>query len=167
MRPISCLVTDSILIAIASAACIGSALALDASTYCAASAGHRAAAPAPEDLLPAVAKAFHIGADVARQATTIRCAGSKLLACYVGANLNCGQADTRRSLPGATAFCRDNAGADSIPMVATGHDTIFDWRCVGRRAVAGKQNMAVDPQGYIALIDRAMRRGSPNRGGPS
>jgi hypothetical protein len=106
--------------------------------------------PVPVDLLPAVAKTFDIGVDVARPAATIRCVGSKLMACYVGANLNCGKADTRRSLPGATAFCRDNPGADSIPMVVTGHDTIFDWRCIGRRAVAGKQNMAVDSQGYIA-----------------
>jgi hypothetical protein len=50
----------------------------------------------------------------------------------------------------ASEFCRDNAGADIIPMAATGHDTIYDWRCVGRRAVATKAVVAVDAQGYDA-----------------
>ena len=35
-------------------------------------------------------------------------------------------------------------------MVATGHDTIYEWHCVKGRAVAGKVVTAVDPQGYIA-----------------
>jgi hypothetical protein len=35
-------------------------------------------------------------------------------------------------------------------MAATGHDTIYDWRCVGRRAVATKTVVAVDAQGYDA-----------------
>jgi hypothetical protein len=35
-------------------------------------------------------------------------------------------------------------------MAATGHATIYDWSCNGRRAVAGKTVSAVDPQGYEA-----------------
>jgi hypothetical protein len=35
-------------------------------------------------------------------------------------------------------------------MAATGHDTIYDWSCKGRRAVAGKAMLTVDPQGYIS-----------------
>ena len=80
----------------------------------------------------------------------VRCANGKLLACLIGANLNCGKADTRRSLPGASEFCRANPGADNIPMFATGHDTIYGWRCVGKRAVAGKARVSVDPHGYDA-----------------
>jgi hypothetical protein len=37
-----------------------------------------------------------------------------------------------------------------IPMAATGHGTIYEWSCNGRRAVAGKAVMTLDPQGYIA-----------------
>ena len=80
----------------------------------------------------------------------VRCAGRRLLACVIGANLNCFKANTRRSLPGASEFCRANPGADNIPMAATGHDTIYDWRCVGKRAVATKTVVAVDAQGYDA-----------------
>jgi hypothetical protein len=58
--------------------------------------------------------------------------------------------NARRSLPDASAFCRDNPNADMIPMFATGHDTIYAWRCVGRRAVAEKAVVAVDPDGYDA-----------------
>jgi hypothetical protein len=72
------------------------------------------------------------------------------MACWVGANLDCGRANVHRSLLGANAYCREHPGADSIPMVATGHDTIYDWHCEGHRAVAGKANRAVDAEGYIA-----------------
>jgi hypothetical protein len=33
-------------------------------------------------------------------------------------------------------------------MTATGHDTIYEWGCVGGRAVAAK--IAVDARGYAA-----------------
>ena len=81
-----------------------------------------------------------------RESAYVRCAGAKLMACWVGANLDCGKANVHRSLLGATAYCRDNPGSDSIPMAATGHDTIYDWRCDGKRAVAGKANRAVDAE---------------------
>jgi hypothetical protein len=64
--------------------------------------------------------------------------------------LDCGKANARRSLPGASAFCRVNPDAGVVPMAATGHDTIYDWRCVGRRAVAGKTVVVVDNDGYDA-----------------
>jgi len=72
------------------------------------------------------------------------------MGCYIGANLICDKADTRRVLPGATAWCRDNPGSIGIPMSATGHATIYDWSCKGRCAVSGKAVLTVDPQGYIA-----------------
>ena len=72
------------------------------------------------------------------------------MACTVGANLNCGKADMRRALPGAAAYCRENPDSTFIPMFATGHDTIYDWRCAGGKAVAGKMLLSVDPQGFVA-----------------
>jgi hypothetical protein len=121
-----------------------------ASAYCMGGAGPRAPAPVPAELEGDVGRAFGIPVDVARNAAFVRCAGTTLLACWVGANLNCGKANARRSLPGATAFCRANPGAESIPMVATGHDTIYAWRCEGKRAVPTHAVVGVDAQGYVA-----------------
>jgi hypothetical protein len=111
---------------------------------------HSRPAKVPSALAPTVAAAFNIDKDAAPNTAFVRCAGAKLMGCYVGANLNCGKANMRRALPGATAWCRQNPGAANIPMAATGHDTIYEWSCKGRRAVAGRQVMKVDPQGYIA-----------------
>ena len=111
---------------------------------------HARPAKVPPDLVASVAKTFQIDAATATSGAFVRCAGAKLLGCYVGANLVCDKADSRRSLPGATAWCRDNPGSSGIPMSATGHATIYDWSCKGRQAIAGKTVMPVDAQGYIA-----------------
>lgn len=136
------------LAAFASIAFVDSAHA--AGAYCPGGAGRLSAHAVPAALQPSVAQVFGIDVAQVRDAAAVRCVGSQLLACWVGANLNCGKADTRRRLVGATAFCRDNPDAADVPMAATGHDTIYDWRCVKGRAVAGKVVMAADPQGYVA-----------------
>jgi hypothetical protein len=110
----------------------------------------------PPDLLAAVAQAFQID-NAAAGTAEVRCVGVKVLACYGGANLNCEKADTRRSLPGATAWCRANPDSIGIPMAATGHATIYDWSCQGRRAVAGKVVTALDSQGYVADYWKELR----------
>lgn len=120
-----------------------------AGPYCP-SASHARPAKVPPDLVSAVAKTFQIDNGAARGAAYVRCVGPQLMGCYVGANLDCDKADMRRALPGATAWCRSNPEAANVPMAATGHDTIYDWSCKGRRAVAGKAITTVDPQGYIA-----------------
>jgi hypothetical protein len=106
---------------------------------------HASPQKVPPDLVAAVAATFQI--DNAASAV-LRCVGPKLMACYGGANLNCDKADLRRSLPGATAWCRKNPGASGIPMAVTGHTTIYEWSCEGRHAVAGKAVSTVDAQGY-------------------
>jgi hypothetical protein len=119
-----------------------------AGAYCP-SRAHARPAKVPANLVAAVAKAFQIDEGAARDAF-VRCAGARLMACSVGANLDCGKADTRRTLSGATAWCRQNPGSTMIPMYATGHATIYAWSCNGSRAVAGKTVLAVDRQGFIA-----------------
>jgi hypothetical protein len=99
--------------------------------------------------VPAVAKAFALDPG-ALGAAFVRCSDDKLLGCMVGANLVCDKADRRRALPGASAWCRENPGANVIPMAATGYATIYEWSCKGARAVPGKALVTVDPQGYIA-----------------
>jgi hypothetical protein len=124
-------------------------LAYAAPAYCP-NPSHSRPAKVPPSLVPAVAAAFNIDKDAAPNTAFVRCVGAKLVGCYVGANLVCDKANTRRVLAGATAWCRQNPGAPNIPMAATGHDTVYEWSCKGRRAVAGKQVMKVDPHGYIA-----------------
>jgi hypothetical protein len=135
--------------ALAAAAIVPAPAAAAEPTYCP-SPAHAGPGKVPAGLTPMVAMAFQIDAATVRDAAFVRCVGGKLMACYVGANLDCFKADTRRRLPGATAWCRENPGSAGIPAAATGHDTIYDWSCQGRRAVPGKVLMTVDPQGYIA-----------------
>ena len=104
----------------------------------------------PADLIGAVARRFQIDNNLARDVAFVRCVGPKLMGCYIGANLDCDKAEKSRTLPGATAWCRKNPGSKIIPMSATGHDTIYEWSCNGRRAVVGPAMMTVDSQGYIA-----------------
>jgi len=126
------------------------ASAASADVFCFSRAAPRAPVPVPPELRARVARAFDIPVDLVRDQGFVRCAGKKLLACVIGANLNCGKANLSRSLPGASEFCRSNPDADNIPMAATGHDTIYAWRCAGRRAVPIKAVVAVDAQGYDA-----------------
>jgi hypothetical protein len=127
-----------------------------AGAYCP-NPGHATPGKVPADLMSAVATTFQIDSDAVRKAAFVRCAGPKLMGCYIGANLDCDKAETSRSLPGATAWCRGNPGSKIIPMSATGHDTIYEWSCKGRHAVAGKAMATVDPQGYIADNWREIR----------
>jgi hypothetical protein len=124
-------------------------LAAQAADYCPDPA-HATPADVPPDLTAAVAKAFNVDAPAIAGAAYVRCVGPVLMGCTIGANLVCDKADTRRRLPGATEWCRQNPGSDFIPMAATGHATIYNWSCKGTHAVAGKAVLTVDPQGYIA-----------------
>jgi hypothetical protein len=142
------IILTTLLIAGATAMVAPSAQAADA--FCPDRA-HAKPTKVPDDLLPAVAKAFQIDAATARDTTYVRCVGPKLMGCYVGANLVCDKADTRRILPGATEWCRQHPGSKIVPMVATGHATVYNWTCQGSRAVAGKAVMKIDRQGYLAV----------------
>jgi hypothetical protein len=79
-----------------------------------------------------------------------RCDQGKVLACSYGANIPCdSKANTSRVPgPGAKEFCRENPGADVVPAVATGHATVFAWRCKGKRPVIVRQVLKVDRRGF-------------------
>jgi hypothetical protein len=148
-RPGQCAIVAAL--AFGALPCAFPASAASGPATCAAGAGPRVPVPVPKEFEADVARTFGVPIDLVRRGGAfVRCAKDKLLACLVGANLNCGKANTRRSLPGASEFCRTNPDADNIPMAATGHDTIYAWRCVGKRAVAAKTVVAVDAHGYDA-----------------
>ena len=128
---------------------IGAPPARAAEPYCQ-DPSHQQPRKVPANLVARVAKALQIDTAMVRGETFIRCAGATLMGCSIGANLVCGQADTRRQIPEASKWCHDNPEAEIVPMFATGHATIYEWSCVDRRAVPGKVVFAVDPAGYIA-----------------
>lgn len=106
----------------------------------------------PASLVPAAQRLFGITApaEAVQRLTLYRCMDGKVLLCTLGANLPCGKANRARSLPGASQFCRQNPGADVIPAFATGHDTLYRWRCQGGEAVPGEPVEALDARGFIA-----------------
>jgi hypothetical protein len=108
--------------------------------------------PIPATLVPAVNQAFHTAmpADVATRMTVFRCADGRVLACGVGANLPCEKADTSRVSVGGARWCEEHPDAPFIPAYATGHATIFDWRCRDGAALIAKQRFTVDRRGFVA-----------------
>ncbi len=114
--------------------------------------------PIPAALVPAVNAAFHsaMPADVATRMTVFRCADRRVLVCTVGANLPCDKADTSRVSVGGAHWCEEHPDAPFIPAYATGHVTIFDWRCRDGAAVIAKQQFQVDRRGFVAEFWRQL-----------
>jgi hypothetical protein len=83
-----------------------------------------------------------------------RCADDAVLACTVGANIPCdSKGDTSRTpTPGATAYCRTNPDGEVVPAAATGHATVYEWRCRGGKAEIVSQVLPLDAQGYPAVF---------------
>src|SRR5690606_15060160 len=85
-------------------------------------------------------------------ATRWRCRDGAVLVCPVGANLPCeARADLSTTpSPAMTAFCSANPDAEGIPSYVTGRATVFEWRCDGTTAVAGRQVLIPDEEGYLS-----------------
>jgi hypothetical protein len=135
----------------ASVVILAIALAASPGSVCRPAETDTATRPIPLSLAPAVIAAFgvHMAPAYVVDTGVIRCADGHLLACLVGANLNCGKADTRTTAAGASNWCRDHANSDFVPAFATGHDTIYAWRCDGPQAVVERQVEHVDGQGFV------------------
>lgn len=114
--------------------------------------------PIPADLAPTINALFHttMPPALAVRMTVFRCAGGHVLVCGMGANLPCGKADTNRTSTGGDAWCRDHPDASFIPAFATGHATIFDWRCRGGAPAIIRQRYKVDPRGFVAEYWKAL-----------
>jgi hypothetical protein len=82
----------------------------------------------------------------------IRCMDGRLLACFTGANLPCEKIDRGRANPGAEAFCRDNPSAGGVPAYATGHATIYSYRCVSGRPEIDGTLFTLDRRGFAAEL---------------
>jgi hypothetical protein len=132
---------------------MGTARAQDAKSLCARATDDDRVRHIPAALVPAARRLFSFSADTPsgyiRKSTTFRCMEGKVWLCNYGANLVCGKANTSRAAAGAADFCKQNPGSDVVPMAATGHDTVYEWQCVGNKVVISKQVESVDPRGFI------------------
>lgn len=116
--------------------------------------------PIPESLVPAVNAAFamQMPPREAIATTVYRCAGGRVTACTVGANLPCGKANVSRAPEeGIVRWCHENPNSDVVPAVASGHDTIYEWRCSGGVPLVARQVLHVDARGFVAEFWKTLR----------
>lgn len=126
---------------------------VQAQALCARTGDNDTVRPIPASLVQRASELFGISntpAAFIQKSTSFRCMGGKVWLCNTGANLECGKANTSRISAGAKNFCKQNPGSDIVPMAATGHDTIYEWKCEGKKAVITKAFATVDPRGFIA-----------------
>lgn len=85
-----------------------------------------------------------------------RCMSGKVMVCFVGANLPCAKINTARDNPGVNAFCKDNPDADSVPAVATGHDSAYAFKCRSGKPVVDGTTWKLDKRGFARKIWTAL-----------
>ena len=81
-----------------------------------------------------------------------------VLVCTAGANLPCGKANASRTSAGAAKWCRNHPSSAFVPAVATGHDTIYQWRCHNGRPEIVHQTSIVDSRGFAATYWKPLRQ---------
>jgi hypothetical protein len=107
-----------------------SASAQDIQAYCAKVGDDDRVQPIPDALLQNARRMFDVQVDEADS--------------YVQATTSA------RCMNGAVWLCNYGANSIGVPMSATGHATVYDWRCVGREARIAGQIVDVDARGFIA-----------------
>jgi hypothetical protein len=131
------------------------AAANDPVGYCKAAGTRDSVRSLPSTLRSAAAAALGLPPGAAGSAGSEgyfwRCMDGVVYVCAVGANIPCqSKADAAQRNTGAEAFCKQNPDAESVPAYATGHRTIYGWRCVSGAAVHGKPAMRLDRRGFQA-----------------
>ncbi|ESW62713.1 hypothetical protein X772_36805 [Mesorhizobium sp. LSJC280B00] len=81
-----------------------------------------------------------------------RCMDGKVMVCFVGANLPCTKMNAARDNPGADEFCRQNPNAKDVPAVATGHDTVYSYRCRNGQAEIADDLWELDERGFAKKL---------------
>ena len=76
----------------------------------------------------------------------------KVLACFVGANLPCAKMNASRENPGADEYCKANPNEDFVPAVASGHDTVYSYKCQDGKAVVTGAVWALDKRGFATKL---------------
>jgi hypothetical protein len=87
-----------------------------------------------------------------RAQAKFRCMDGKVYACFIGANLPCGKLNTSRHNAGAEAYCRTDPEADFVPLAATGHDSIYSYRCRGGKPEVAHTSYELDRRGFAKSL---------------
>jgi hypothetical protein len=78
-----------------------------------------------------------------------RCMDDKVYVCARGANIPCdSKADRSKVSRGAENYCRENPTAAEVPAYATGHRTVYGWKCNDGHAERGPTVIATDRRGF-------------------
>lgn len=87
-----------------------------------------------------------------------RCMNGQVWVCHFGANIPCQERADTSQTPTAEMedFCKANPTADSIPAVATGRTTVYEWKCDEGKPGVTRQVFQVDSQGYQASFWTAL-----------
>lgn len=111
----------------------------------------------PETIAEGLRKVFNTPdtpIEIYMRGTFWRCMNGKVYACTVGANLPCeAKANTnRKPTQSENDFCRQNPNADVIPMVVTGRETVYEWRCNNGVPEIVRQFTQPDARGFLSNI---------------
>lgn len=78
-----------------------------------------------------------------------RCMDGEVYVCARGANIPCdSKADRSKMNRGAATYCRENPNAAQVPAYATGHRTVYSWKCIAGHAERGSTVSATDRRGF-------------------
>ncbi len=113
--------------------------------------------PLPHDMVDSAQQAFGLTLppEMGERAVIWRCDGGRVLGCFFGANVPCGQMDRRTELPEVAQWCEAHPGA-GVPQAVTGHDTAWRWSCDGARAVRGGAAWTLDRRGFVEGLWRPL-----------
>jgi hypothetical protein len=135
----------------------------DPVAYCSKAGTRDMPRPLPAALNAQAAAALGLAADAAVSAGYYwRCMDGAVYVCSVGANIPCRfKADRAKHNAGAEAFCREKHDAEFVPAYASGHRTIYEWRCEAGLAMRGDRVAKLDRRGYrIDFWQRLLPDGS-------
>jgi hypothetical protein len=85
-----------------------------------------------------------------------RCMNSKVMVCFVGANLPCATMNASRDNPGADEYCKANPNDDVVPAVATGHDAVYSYKCHDGKAEIIGNPWKLDKRGFAKELWTAL-----------
>ena len=125
--------------------------------YCARVDTDDSSHPLPHDMVASAELAFglKLPVEMGERAVIWRCDGGRVLGCFYGANVPCGQMDQRTELPEVSEWCEAHPGA-GVPQAVTGHDTAWRWRCDGAKAVRGGAAWTLDRRGFVEGLWRPL-----------
>lgn len=109
------------------------------------------ASPPPPPLMPYLRATLGLSAEaaLAPQQYFWRCMDRAVYVCAIGANKRCDvKADRAKRNAGADNYCHENPNAAFVPAYATGHNSVYEWRCSAGKAVADPSAIKLDRRGY-------------------